>query len=69
MPMKTPVMILMVALGTMTAQAQKALSPQALVELYQELHASPELSLHEEKTSAKVAAEMRKLGLEVTENS
>ena len=65
--MKTPVMILMVALGTMTAQAQKALSPQALLELYQELHASPELSLHEEKTSAKVAAEMRKLGLEVTE--
>jgi hippurate hydrolase len=38
-----------------------------LLKLYQELHAAPELSFHEEKTSARLAAEMRGLGFEVTE--
>jgi len=35
--------------------------------LYKDLHAHPELSLMEEKTSAKVAAELRSAGFEVTE--
>lgn len=35
--------------------------------LYQDLHRHPELSLHEEKTAAKMAAQLRRLGLEVTE--
>lgn len=35
---------------------------------YQDLHANPELSLMEEKTAAKVAAELRAAGCEVTEN-
>jgi hippurate hydrolase len=35
--------------------------------LYQDLHRHPELSLHEEKTAAKMAAQLRKLGLQVTE--
>ena len=35
--------------------------------LYQELHAAPELSLHEEKSAARMAAEVRALGWEVTE--
>jgi len=35
--------------------------------LYQELHRTPELSLHEEKTAAKMAAQLRALGFEVTE--
>lgn len=39
----------------------------SLTELYKELHASPELSLHEEQTSARVANELRKAGLDVTE--
>jgi hippurate hydrolase len=38
-----------------------------LLETYRQLHASPELSYQEEKTSAFLAAEMRKLGFEVTE--
>ena len=38
-----------------------------LIRLYQELHAQPELSLHEEKTAARLAREMRQLGWEVTE--
>src|SRR5437660_1201180 len=38
-----------------------------LVALYQHLHANPELSLLEEKTAARLADEMRKLGFEVTE--
>lgn len=40
----------------------------SLVKLYQELHANPELSLHEVETSARVAKELRDAGLEVTEN-
>ncbi len=40
----------------------------SLVKLYEELHANPELSLHEEQTAARVAAELRAAGLEVTEN-
>lgn len=47
-------------------QAVKADMPQ-LMTLYRELHASPELSMEEVKTSAKLAAEMRKLGFTVTE--
>lgn len=38
-----------------------------LVETYKTLHAAPELSGHEEKTSAMVAKELRALGYEVTE--
>ena len=40
---------------------------EGLLSLYRDLHANPELSLHEEKTSARMAAEMRRLGFEVTE--
>src|SRR5450755_3722743 len=36
--------------------------------LYRDLHQNPELSLHEEKTAAKLAAKLRALGFEVTEH-
>ncbi len=39
----------------------------SLVMLYKELHAAPELSLHEEQSAARLAAELRAAGLEVTE--
>ncbi len=39
----------------------------ALTETYKHLHRNPELSHHEEKTSALLAAELRKLGYTVTE--
>jgi len=39
----------------------------SLVALYKELHANPELSLHEVETAARVAKELREAGLEVTE--
>lgn len=39
----------------------------ALSTLYIDLHQTPELSLFEEKTSAKMAAQLRNLGYEVTE--
>ena len=38
-----------------------------LVSLYQDLHAHPELSFHEEATAKRLAAEWRAAGLEVTE--
>ena len=37
-----------------------------LDKLYIDLHQTPELSLHEEKTAAKVAARLKALGYEVT---
>ncbi|HEV2215801.1 MAG TPA: amidohydrolase, partial [Terracidiphilus sp.] len=40
----------------------------ALTEIYKHLHRNPELSRHEEQTSAFVAAELRKLGYTVTEH-
>lgn len=39
----------------------------SLVALYKELHANPELSLHEVETAARIAKELRDVGLEVTE--
>ena len=39
----------------------------ALTETYKQLHRNPELSHHEEKTSAFLASELRKLGYTVTE--
>lgn len=39
----------------------------SLVALYRELHANPELSLHEVETSARIAKELRAAGFEVTE--
>jgi amidohydrolase len=39
----------------------------ALVETYKDFHRNPELSHHEEQTSAKLAADLRKLGYQVTE--
>jgi amidohydrolase len=39
-----------------------------LDKFYIDLHQTPELSLHEEKTSAKLAARLRALGFEVTEH-
>ncbi|MCW3835875.1 amidohydrolase [Sphingomonas canadensis] len=46
--------------------ATRAAMP-ALMDIYRDLHASPELSLQEVKTAAKLAAEARKAGFEVTE--
>ena len=46
--------------------ATQAALPQ-LLEFYRDFHANPELSLHEEKTAAKLAAEARKSGFKVTE--
>src|ERR1700755_2842224 len=40
----------------------------ALLATYRELHAHPELSYHEERTSALLAGELRKAGYTVTEH-
>ena len=49
----------------LAASAEHQLS--ALTDTYKQLHRNPELSHHEEKTSAFLAAELRKLGYAVTE--
>jgi amidohydrolase len=50
---------------TPSQQQIDAIYPQMRT-LYEDLHRNPELSLHEEKTAAKVAEQLRKLGFEVT---
>src|ERR1035438_5103640 len=40
----------------------------SLIAIYQDLHAHPELSHHEERTSALLAGELRKAGYTVTEH-
>ncbi len=47
--------------------ARTAAEKDGVLTLYRQLHAAPELSLREEKTSATLAAHMRTLGFEVTE--
>ena len=54
-----------VAAQTVTSQVASELPD--LVATYKQLHAAPELSHHEEKTAAFVAAELRKAGYTVTE--
>ncbi len=46
-------------------QQVDALYPQ-MRSLYEDLHRNPELSLHEEKTAAKMAEQLRQLGFQVT---
>ena len=68
-----------VASAAFSLPAQNANSPSdpgasvgrqlpALAETYKNLHRNPELSHHEEKTSAYLAGELRKLGYKVTEH-
>lgn len=59
---------LLSACATTPANAQPAFSPEgkSLRQIYEHLHANPELSLQEVKTSAILAAEMKRLGFTVT---
>ena len=68
-----PVVLAMATLPAVgqTASSSLAASAEAqlpaLTETYKHLHRNPELSHHEEKTSALLAGELRKLGYTVTE--
>jgi hippurate hydrolase len=59
----------MLAAPAQSATLNEAISADmpALMTLYRDLHANPELSMQEVRTPAKLAAEMRKLGFAVTE--
>ncbi len=70
-----PAVVLALSLGAPGARAAEPTSLAgfdaaypALETLYVDLHRNPELSLHEEKTAAKLAARMRALGYQVTEH-
>ena len=71
--MKHPILLLSIlfalASPAMAAdlKAIAATELPSLVALYEDLHANPELSLHEERTAAIIAKELREAGLEVTE--
>ncbi|HET9812928.1 MAG TPA: amidohydrolase [Sphingomicrobium sp.] len=60
-------MIMTPADAATLADAIDADMPQ-LMTLYRDLHANPELSMQEVRTPAKLAAEIRKLGFEVSEH-
>jgi hippurate hydrolase len=68
--MKLPLLILSLAAPVLAADVASLTKQElpSLVALYKELHANPELSLHETETAARVAKELREVGLEVTEH-
>ncbi len=63
---KNILFFLLILLSIIKAQDVNAIYPQ-LEKLCKDLHANPELSLKEEKTSERIALELRKLGYDVTE--
>ena len=62
--------LLALPLGAQTAPLAQTAQAQlpALTQVYRHLHTNPELSRHEEQTSAFLATELRKLGYTVTEH-
>ncbi len=65
-----PLFMLFFAASSLLAADPASIAKQelpSLLKLYQELHASPELSMHEVETAARIAKELREAGLEVTE--
>ncbi|MES2596918.1 MAG: amidohydrolase [Verrucomicrobiota bacterium] len=67
--MKTLLAALLVTSSLAAADVESLVKGElpSLLTLYQELHANPELSMHEAETSVRVAKELRDAGLEVTE--
>lgn len=67
--MKLSLFILSLAAPVLAADVASLTKQElpSLVALYKELHANPELSLNEVETAARVAKELREIGLEVTE--
>ena len=64
-----PLLVTRFALAQETSVEKAAVSElPSLLAIYKDIHAHPELSGHEEKTSALVAKELRAAGCEVTEN-
>jgi hippurate hydrolase len=61
-------LFLLLLLSAAPAAAQLDKELPSLLALYQEIHATPELSHQEEKTAALVARELRSLGFVVTEH-
>jgi hippurate hydrolase len=55
-------------IGALRNQVQLRVNQEypSLFELYKDFHSHPELSFQEEKTSARIAEELRKAGYEVT---
>ena len=62
----TGLLALPAASGSPMLESARAIYPE-LEKLYVDLHRTPELSLHEEKTSAKMADRLRALGYDVTD--
>jgi len=64
-------LLLLAAVFGRAADDLRALADQelpSLIAIYRDLHAHPELSHHEERTSALLAGELRKAGYSVTEH-
>jgi hippurate hydrolase len=71
-----PLLLIILSLSAISRAAEPWQTTQAQIDgvypqaeaLYLDLHRNPELSYHEEKTAAKIADHLRKLGYEVTTN-
>jgi amidohydrolase len=73
LPRSSSFLIVLLLVLVIDARAEQTVAQIAdseipsLVAIYKELHAAPELSMHEEKTAAIMAKELRAAGCEVTE--
>ena len=65
--MRTYRLVFLAGVAALAANAQAPDLP-SLTAFYQDLHAHPELSRHEQRTSAALAGELRKAGYDVTEH-
>jgi amidohydrolase len=68
LPLALAAMLFPVELSAATIADGVTADMPALMTLYRDLHANPELSMQEVRTPAKLAPEMRKLGFTVTEH-
>ena len=72
--MKSVFLLVLLSLSIAAAPTQKVVRDSvakeipSLLNLYEHLHANPEISFQEEKTGLRLGAEMKKLGFEVTQN-
>src|SRR5581483_1506182 len=68
--MKSALLVFLMATAAFAQSIDSMIDQQlpSLVDTYKALHEAPELSLHEEQTSATLASRMRALGYNVTDH-
>ena len=74
--MRNSILLLLIAAGLLLTSATKPPTIESIIsedmpyllDFYKNRHENPEISLEEKETAATLAAELKKIGFEVTEN-